>query len=132
VLANDLNLSSHNPAVMYSFLALYGLLTVMVLIYVHTKFRFAAKTLKLLSTEWQRAQSSHSDFVGAAQKELSKLAMPMPTPALPLRNAAVKFDVRNQVIAMAKRGVGPTEIARSCGLHEGEVEVILGMARLQK
>ena len=130
--ANDLNLSIHNPVLIYSILALYGLLTVVVLIYVQAKFRFAAKTLKLLSTEWERAQSSHSGFVGAAQEQLSKLAMPRPVPALPVRSASVNFDVRNQVVAMAKRGVASTEIARSCGLHEGEVEVVLGMVRLQK
>ena len=33
---------------------------------------------------------------------------------------------------MAKRGIGITDIARNCGLHEGEVEVLLGMARLVK
>jgi hypothetical protein len=132
VLANDLNLSIHNPVLIYSFLALYGLLTVVVLIYVHAKFRFAAKTLKLLSAEWEKAQSSHSGFVGAAQAQLSKLAMPRPVPALTVRNAAVNFDVRNHVVGMARRGVAPTEIARSCGLHEGEIEVVLGMVRLQK
>jgi hypothetical protein len=33
---------------------------------------------------------------------------------------------------MARRGIGVTDIARACALHEGEVEVLLGMARLQK
>jgi len=40
--------------------------------------------------------------------------------------------LRNQVIAMAKRGIAPTEIARSCGVTEGEIEVVLGMVRLQR
>jgi hypothetical protein len=47
-----------------------------------------------------------------------------------VRHAAVGFDTRNQVVAMAKRGIGLNDIARSCGLHEGEVEILLGMARL--
>jgi hypothetical protein len=129
--ANDLNLSIHNPILIYSFLALHGLLTVLVLTYVHAKFRTTARTLKLLSSEWQSAESRHVGFVGAAQEQLSKLTVP-PPPAVPVRNAAVNFDVRNQVVAMAKRGVAAPEIARSCGLHEGEVEVLLGMARLQR
>ena len=130
--ANDLNLSIHNPMLIYSFLALYGVLTVLILTYVHAKFRLATKTLNLLQTEWDNAESRHAGFVGAAQKQLSKLADPAPVPALPVRKAAVNFNLRNQVIAMAKRGIGPLEIGRSCGLHEGEVEVVLGMARLQK
>ncbi|HYR42263.1 MAG TPA: hypothetical protein VER98_04525 [Terriglobia bacterium] len=116
----------------YSFLALYGVLTVLILTYVHSKFRVATKTLQLLQTEWQNAESRHAGFVGAAQQKLSKLSQPAPVAALSVRKAAVDFNVRNQVIAMARRGIGPVEIGRSCGLHEGEVEVVLGMARLQK
>ena len=55
MLGNDLNLSIRNPILIYSFLALYGLLTVVILTYVHAKFRVASKTLKLLQTEWMSA-----------------------------------------------------------------------------
>jgi hypothetical protein len=132
VLANDLNLSIHNPILIYSFLAAYGLLTVLILTYVHSRFRVAAKTLNLLQTEWQKAQSTHAGFVGAAQEQLSKLAAPKPAPAVAVGNTGVNFDKRNQVVAMAKRGVAAPEIARSCGLNEGEVEIVLGMVRLQR
>src|SRR5207248_2084041 len=90
--ANDLSLSMHNPILIYSFLALYGLLTVLMLTYVHTKFRTATKTLKLLETEWQSADSRHAGFVGVAQDRLSKLAAAPPVPALPLRHTAVNGD----------------------------------------
>ena len=132
MLANDLNLSLHNPILIYSFLAAYGLLTVTILMYVHSKFRVAAKILNLLQTEWTKAQSTHADFVGAAQQQLTKLAAPKPTPAVAARNVGVDFDKRNQVVAMAKRGIAAPEIARSCGLSEGEVEIVLGMVRLQR
>jgi len=132
VLANDLNLSIHNPILIYSFLAAYGLLTVLILVYVQSRFRVAARTLNLLQTEWQKAQSAHAGFVGAAQAQLSKLAAPKPAPALAVRNEGVNFDKRNQVVAMAKRGIAAPEIARSCGLNEGEVEIVLGMVRLQR
>jgi hypothetical protein len=133
MLANDLNLSIHNPMLVYSLLALYGVLTVLVLTYVHNRFRLATKTLKALETEWQSASSRHAGFVGAAQEQLSKLSVPPPVaPSLRVRNTAVNFDVRNQVVALAKRGVAPQEIARTCGLHEGEIEVVLGMVRLAR
>jgi hypothetical protein len=132
VLANDLKLSIHNPILIYSFLALYGMLTVVILTYVHTKFRTTAKTLKLLATEWESADSRHAGFVGAAQEQLSRLTIAPPVQALPVRATAVNFDLRNQIVAMAKRGIASPEIARSCGLHEGEVEVVLGMVRIQR
>jgi len=133
VLPTELSVSIHNPMLIYSLLALYGVLTVLVLTYVHSKFRLATKTLKALDTEWQSASSRHAGFVGAAQEHLSKLSAPPPVAAsLPVRHMAVNFDVRNQVVAMAKRGVAPQEIARTCGLHEGEIEVVLGMVRLAR
>ena len=135
MLANDLNLSIRNPILIYSFLALYGLLTVLILTYVHAKFRVAAKTLKMLQTEWTSAESKHASIVDIAQEHLSRLSVPAPAMAVAapvMRTAAVGFDIRNQVVTMAKRGMGIADISRNCGLHEGEVEVVLGMARLQQ
>jgi hypothetical protein len=136
VLANGLNLSTPNPILIYSFLALYGVITIVVLTYVHRRFRLASQTLNLLKTEWDSAESRHADFVGVAQQQISKLAVaPPPPPVVPapaVRHSAVGFDIRNQVVSMAKRGIGVPEIARACGLHEGEIEVLLGMARLQR
>jgi hypothetical protein len=135
VLANDLNLSIRNPILIYSFLALYGLLTVLILTYVHAKFRAATKTLKMLQTEWTSAESKHASIVDIAQEHLSRLSVPAPAfagPAPAVRTAAVGFDIRNQVVTMAKRGMGIADISRNCGLHEGEIEVLLGMARLQR
>ena len=133
MLANDLNLSIRNPILIYSFLALYGLLTVLILTYVHAKFRAATKTLKMLQTEWTSAETKHASIVDIAQEHLSRLSVPAPAfagPAPAVRTASVGFDIRNQVVTMAKRGMGITDISRNCGLHEGEVEVLLGMARL--
>jgi len=139
VLANDLNLSIRNPILVYSFLAMYGLLTVLILTYVQSRFRVAAKTLKMLQTEWISAESKHASMVDVAQEQLSKLSIPAPAaPAAPpsqmqlMRHPAVSFDTRNQIVTMAKRGMSICDIARNCGLHEGEVEVLLGMARLGK
>jgi hypothetical protein len=129
----ELSALIHNPMLIYSFLALYGVLTVVLFTYVRSKFRLATKTLKALETEWQSATSRHAGFVGAAQEKLSKLSVPPPVAtSLSVRNKVVNFDVRNQVVAMAKRGVAPQEIARTCGLNEGEIEVVLGLVRLAR
>lgn len=129
VLANNLNLSIHNPILVYSFLALYGLLMLSLLVYVHSKFRKASKTLTQLRTEWQSAESQHSNLVGQAQERLAMLSRPTPLMA---RTTGVGSDMRNQIVAMAKRGITVNDIARTCGLQEGEIDVILGMARLQR
>ena len=56
-----------------------------------------------------------------------------PTPATnPVKASSVNIDIRNQVVAMGKKGFTATEIAKTCGMQEGDVEVLLGMARLQK
>jgi hypothetical protein len=132
VLANDSSLSIHSPLLIYTFLAVYGLLTLMLITYVRTKFRNAEKTLKLLNSEWQSAESTHTMFVGVAQEKLAKLAPASPVRALLAQTATIGFDTRNQVVVMGKRGIGNGDIARTCGLQEGEVEVILGISRLQK
>jgi hypothetical protein len=134
---NDLSLSIRNPIFIYSFLALYGLMTVLILAYVHAKFRIAARTLKALQAEWANAESAHASVVESARKQLSKLVEKEDEPQRhretpsALRSAAGS-DVRNQVVTMAKRGIVIADIARNCGLHEGEVEVLLGAARLTK
>jgi hypothetical protein len=132
VLANDLSLSIRNPILVYSFLALYGLLFLMLTTYVHAKFRNASKALKLLQTEWQSAETKHSSFVDIAQQSLSKLRVPQAAAAPVTRNGGIGFDLRNQIVAMAKRGTTSQDIARTCGMQEGEVDVILGMARLKR
>ena len=135
MLANDLNLSIRNSILVYSLLATYGLVTALVLTYVHSKFRVAAKMLKLLQNEWTSAESKHASIVGVAQQQLSKLSVPAPRVAVAtpvMRTASLNFDTRNQVVTMAKRGIPVADIARNCGLHEGEVEVLIGMARLHR
>jgi len=131
VQVHDLSLSVHNPMLIYTVLALYGLLTIAVLAYVRTRFRTATGILKTLQVEWDNADSRHAGFVGKAQEQIAKLAVPAPVVAA-VKNVGLSFDLRNQVVAMGKKGFKPLEIARSCGLHEGDVDVLLSMARLQK
>ena len=72
VQASDLSLSIHNPLLVYGLLALYGLLTLLLMSYVRSKFQAAAKALAKLQADWQSAQSKHASFIGVAQEKLSK------------------------------------------------------------
>jgi hypothetical protein len=132
VLGSDLSPLIRNPLLVYSFLAVYGLMFLLLATYVHAKFRMASKTLKLLQTEWQSAESKHASLTDVAQEHLSKLSAPPPAPTPLVRNTGIGFDIRNQILNMARRGITVNDIARKCGMQEGEVDVILGMARLQR
>ena len=129
MLAKDLNPLMLNPFVIYAALAVHGLLLMLVVTYVYSKFRTAGRSLKALKVEWNSAESRHSGFVGNAKAQISKLAVAAPPAPVPV---AVTLDTRKQVLAMGKRGLGPSEIARSCNMPEGDVDVLLGMARLQR
>ncbi len=136
MLANVSNLSTHSPSLLYTLLALYGGLTLVILTFVYAKFRTASRALRLLKIDWQNADSRHANLVEQAHEhmnqfsQLSKTAAPAASPA-PVQTGAISFDLRNQVVVMAKKGFTSGGIARTCGLNEGEVEVLLGMARLQ-
>jgi hypothetical protein len=106
-------------------------MTITLALYVQQKFRHAAKVLQALQTEWSSADTRHAGFVGRAQEQIAKLSAPAPA-AKPVKTSTVSLDIRNQVIAMGKKGFTAPEIAKTCGLQEGDVEVLLGMARLQK
>ena len=132
----SLNVSSLltlNPIIVNMELGLYGLLFVVLFIYVHLKFRKAGRLLTALQKDWTSATSIHAGMVGTAQARISRLTVKSQA-VVPFASApsAVTSDTRSQVTAMGRRGTPVHEIARSCGLPEGEVDVLLGMARIQR
>jgi hypothetical protein len=134
VLANASSLLTLNPIIVYATLALYGVLFVVVFAYLYSRFRTANRALKTLSTEWSAAESRHLGLFETAHQSLESLSRrpaPAPKTEVPVR-APVSIDTRTQVIAMAKHGLPVLDIARSCGLAEGEVDVLLGMARMER
>ena len=136
MLANASSLLTLNPIIVNMELGLYGLLFVGIFIYVHVKFRKAERLLKGLRQEWAGAESKHAGLLEVAQHRISRLGSASgatkPGPSDPSVSQAVPVDTRNQITAMGRRGIPASEIARSCGLPEGEVDVLLSMARLQR
>ncbi len=132
--ANASSLLTLNPIIVYATLALYGLLFAVMFLYVHNRFKMSTRVLSLLKNDWADADSKHSELVGTAQDRIARLSVEMParTQAPVLALAAVTSDTRTQVVAMGKRGLGLAEIARNTGLPEGEVDVLLGLARMQR
>ena len=130
---NALSLLTLNPIIVNLELGLYGLLLVCVFAYVHVKFRKAGRALAALQKDWASAESMHTGLLESAQNRITKLAVE-PSSVKPYATSAapVTVDTRSQVTAMGRRGFPVSEIARSCGLPEGEVDVLLGMARMQR
>lgn len=135
-MANASSLFTLNPIIVNLELGLYGLLFVGIFIYVHMKFRKADRLLRGLKNEWEGAESKHAGLLQVAQHRISRLGakseVSVPGSAVPSVPQAVPPDTRNQITAMGRRGIPVSEIARSCGLPEGEVDVLLSMARMQR
>jgi DNA-directed RNA polymerase specialized sigma24 family protein len=134
-LANASSLLTLNPIIVNLELGLYGLLFVAIFVYVHVKFRNADRLLKVLKKEWDGAESKHAGLLQVAQHRISRLGSESeatkPNP-VPSATQGVPSDTRNQITAMGRRGIPVSEISRSCGLPEGEVDVLLSMARMQR
>jgi DNA-directed RNA polymerase specialized sigma24 family protein len=126
VLANVSSISIRDPILIYFFLAL-------TLLYVYAKFRAAAKALELLQKQWEAAESKHTDFITIARDKLASLSQPASVVRLSAAGTIrLQPDMRTEIVAMAKRGVSADDIARTVGLKEGEIEVVLGIARLKR
>jgi len=132
VSANASSLLTLNPIIVYATLGLYGLLFAFMFLYLHGRFRASNKVLALIKTDWAAAESKHTGLVETAQDHLSRLTVEGPARAQTPVAMPVSTDTRTQVIAMGKKGLGITEISRSTGLPEGEVDVLLGLARMQR
>jgi hypothetical protein len=133
MLANASALSTVNPIVVYSALGFYGILMAAVLLYVYHKFSGASRLLDSLQKDWDSAETNHKTLLIQAKEHVSKLAPA--APALSPVTAgprSVTFDTRNQVIAMGRKGFQAGDIARACAMPEADVDVLLGLARIQR
>jgi DNA-directed RNA polymerase specialized sigma24 family protein len=130
---NVSSLLTLNPLIVNLQLGLYGLLFVGVFIYVHVKFRRAGRALQALTKDWASAEKLHTGLFETAQQRIASLTVEssVSTPVQAVA-APITADARSQVAAMGRRGIPISEIARTCGLPEGEVDVLLGMARMQR
>ena len=131
--ANASALSAVNPIVVYAVLAFYGILILAVLLYVYNKFSGAARLLDSLKKDWESAEVTHKDMLTQAKEHVSKLTpAPSALSAATAAARAVNFDTRHQVMAMGRKGFQTADIARACAIPEADVDVLLGLARIQR
>ena len=125
-------LSTPEKIGIYMALALCGLSVLLLALHVQRRFMRATGALASLNKEWGDAQSKFFQIAEVAEQRMEDLGSNPGSAAPPEREGDVSFDVRSQVSAMGKRGLDTPEIARSAGLSEGEVDVLLGMSRMEK
>ncbi len=123
-------LSTPEKVGIYLALALCGLSVLLLALHVQRKFMRAGGALSSLNKEWEDAQSKFFQIAEVAEQRMEGLDPNPGSQVPPQPRSEVSFDVRSQVAAMGKRGLDAPEIARSAGLSEGEVEVLLGMSRI--
>jgi hypothetical protein len=102
----------------------------LVVAWVHAKFSSANRMLKALKEDWDKAESKHAGFINHAQEQMTRLQTPVASTA-PVHAEPARPELRNQVAAMGQKGLSAREISRSCGIPEGDVDVLLGLARIQ-
>jgi hypothetical protein len=120
-----------NPIVIYSTLGLYGLIIAGVLLYVYRKFSGAHLLLQSLKKDWESADLNHSSLLLQARDHVNKLAPAMASPAT-AGTRSITFDTRNQVISMGRKGFTACDISRACSMPEADVDVLLGLSRIQR
>jgi hypothetical protein len=128
-------LSTINPIVVYSVLGFYGIFMAAAVLFVYQKFRSANRLLVALHKDWENAQSAHLELLNEAKAKFSSLApitVHPATPASESRPRTVSFDTRNQIRSMGRKGLSAADIARACSMTEAEINVLLGLSRIQE
>jgi hypothetical protein len=115
--------------IVYLLFAIYGVALVFVLAFVHARFRAANRLLRTLKKDWESAGSKYAEFIVQAKEKIAALE---PVPAARSNSESViNDDLRSRVLEMASEGASTAHIARTSGLSEGEIHVLLGLARIQ-
>lgn len=122
------SLSLNNPLLIYTALAINGVLTLLILWYVYARLRHAGVAVSKLQSDWISAESRFSGMLDQTQQRLQTL--PASSNSRTSRRGGLNPEMRNQVTALRKKGLDVPDIARSIGLSEAEVHVLLGMARM--
>jgi hypothetical protein len=119
---SDLSLSVRNPILVYSLLTLYGLLSIFLIVYVHRKFRTAAKTLKVLENPMAKRRIQNTQTSSATRRKSSRSSRrPLQDSSRGCREKRRRRTRHAQSdVSMAKRGMRAGDIARACGLRKAK------------
>ncbi len=115
----------------YLALALCGLAIIFLTIHVQYRFACARGALTTLNREWENAEAQFTNLAEIAQQKIGRLEN-VPGGAISQEpGASIDSGIRNQVTAMSRSGAAARDIARTAGLNEADIDVILGMSRVE-
>jgi hypothetical protein len=100
-------------------------------------FRLGSTNRLLLTFQknWDSAEADHKTLVDEAREKLTEFSTSAPQPkpfAITPKRGSLSSEIRSQVLALGKKGFTTADIARSSGLPESDIGVLLGLARIQK
>jgi hypothetical protein len=120
---NASNLLTISSTVIYSILWFYGVLTTAALLYFYQQFSATKQLMVNLKEEWESLQTAISNPLPISAPAVAKI------PAFQPR--LLTFDNRHRVMAMGRKGLAPSDIARACSMSEVEVDNLLRSASIQ-
>ena len=119
-----------DPRLLLGLFVVQGIALMSVLGYVWTRFRKTRLVIGAFQQQWEFAESNHKSLLVQARERVNSFSQPAPTQPIPGR-LPLTAETRNHVAAMGRNGVSATEIARTCGIPENAVSVLLGFAQLK-
>ena len=123
-------LSMPDAVGIYLALGLCGLSIVFLALHVQRKFVRASGVLTRLNREWQDAQAQFLNLAEVAQRQMAN--QPVHDKAPPREpGGEISAGLRKQITTMSRNGAAAEDIARTAGLSEAEINVLLGMSRVE-
>jgi hypothetical protein len=97
------------------------------------KFRRTSQLFESFQRQWTEAESRHQTLLTEARERVHNIVTPPPDTLLfQPRRPSLNSEARSHVVNMSRNGASAGDIARTCGIPESAVHVVLGMARLQE
>ena len=126
--------SSVSMIVIYA-LAAQAVLFALLLSFLYFRLGSTNRLLVTFQKNWSSAEANHKTLVDEAREKLTEFSSAAPQAkqfAITPKRGSLSSEIRTQVLALAKKGFAAADIARTCGLPENDIGVLLGLARLQK
>jgi len=126
--------SSVSMIVIYA-LAAQAVLFALLLSFLYFRLGSTNRLLLTFQKNWSSAEANHKTLVDEAREKLTEFSSAAPQAkqfAITPKRGSLSSEIRTQVLSLARKGFAAADIARTCGLPESDIGVLLGFARLQK
>jgi hypothetical protein len=126
--------SSASMIVIYA-LAAQAVLFALLLSFLYFRLGSTNRLIVTFQKNWATAEANHKTLVDEARVKLTELSPAAPQAnqfAITPKRGSLSSEIRTQVLALGRKGFTTADIARTCGLPENDIGVLLGFARIQR